>query len=163
MGGAIAQTLALASPERVSGLVLVGTGAKLRVTPEILDRLPDAFEAVVDTILGMAYGPGASEELIRLGSRTLAACDPHVVEGDFRACDAFDLMGRLEEISAPTLVIGGTADKLTPPKYTRYLAEHIPNAQLRLIEDAGHMLAVEAPEQVADVVGEWVGRLKVES
>jgi pimeloyl-ACP methyl ester carboxylesterase len=163
MGGAIAQTLALDSPERVAGLILVGTGAKLRVTPLILDRLPDEFEAVVDTIIEMAYGPGASEELIRLGRRTLAACDPHVLKGDFQACDAFDVMARLEAIRAPTLVIGGTGDKLTPPKYVRYLAEHIPNAQLHLIEDAGHMLALEAPQQVADVVGAWVGKLKVKS
>jgi pimeloyl-ACP methyl ester carboxylesterase len=163
MGGAIAQTLALDSPKRVAGLILVGTGAKLRVTPQILDRLPDEFEAVIDTIIEMAYGPGASDELISLGRRTLAACDPHVLEGDFRACDAFDVMARLEAIRAPTLVIGGTSDQLTPPKYVRYLAEHIPNAQLHLIEDAGHMLALEAPQQVADVVEAWVGKLRVAS
>jgi pimeloyl-ACP methyl ester carboxylesterase len=160
MGGAIAQTLALDFPERVVGLILFGTGAKLRVTPEILDRLPDEFEAVVDTIIEMAYGPDASDELIRLGRRTLATCDPYMLEGDFRACDAFDVMARLEAIRAPTLVIGGTGDKMTPPKYVRYLAEHIPNAQLHLLENAGHMLALEAPQQVADVVEGWVKQLE---
>jgi pimeloyl-ACP methyl ester carboxylesterase len=65
-------------------------------------------------------------------------------------------MGRLPEIKVPALVIGGSADKLTPLKYARYLAEHIPDARLVIIEGAGHMVMLEQPEQVADAVREFV-------
>jgi pimeloyl-ACP methyl ester carboxylesterase len=65
-------------------------------------------------------------------------------------------MERLGEIEHPTLVIVGTADQLTPPKYARFLTEHIPNARLVLVEDASHMVMLERPLEVTGAVREFL-------
>ena len=57
------------------------------------------------------------------------------------------------------VVIVGTGDQMTPVNYARYMADHIPNAQLAIIEGAGHMVAVEAPQEVADRVDTWLATL----
>jgi pimeloyl-ACP methyl ester carboxylesterase len=160
MGGAISQMTALTHPKRVAGLVLVGTGARLRVTPLILDGVLTEPEAAYDVITRYAWAADAPQELTRLGRQTLADTPPQVTHGDFLACDAFDVMERLGEISAPTLVISGTADLLTPHKYGVYLTEHIPNARLVTVEGGGHMMALEQPDVVAKAVREFVEALR---
>jgi len=156
MGGAIALDFALRYPDRLAGLILVGTGARLRVLPAILSGLLTDFEATVDLVLDYAFGPGASEQLKRLGRQRLLRTPPQVLHGDYAACDAFDVMERLGEIRCPTLVIGGTADRLTPPKYSVYLRDHIPGAELVLVDRAGHMVMLEKPEVVSRAVSEFI-------
>ena len=146
MGSAIALECALYAPQRVEALILVGSGARLRVTPLILEGLLTDFSATVDLICQYAYGPAASEFLRQRGRERMAETSPQVLHGDFLACDAFDVMARLGEIQCPTLIITGTADKLTPPKYATYLGDHIPDAQVVLVEEAGHMVMLERPE-----------------
>jgi len=156
MGGAVALETALSHPERVQGLVLVGTGARLRVTPAILQGILQDFEGAVELIGDFAYGPDAPEELKRRGRQWMAETSPQVLHGDFLACDAFDVMARLGEIRVPTLVVTGTADRLTPVKYARFLAQHIPDAQLVLVEGAGHMVMLERPQEVSEAVARFL-------
>ncbi len=158
MGGAIAQQLALDAPQRVAGLVLVATGARLRVTPQILDRVLTDCEAVIDFVLAHSFAPSADDGLRQVGRRILKAIPPQVVYGDYLACDRFDVMDRLPQIAAPALIIGGTADEMTPPKYLRYLAEHLPDAELHLIDGAGHMIMAERPAEVAHILRGWLER-----
>jgi pimeloyl-ACP methyl ester carboxylesterase len=159
MGGAIALTMALSWPDRLAGLLLVGSGARLRVLPAILDGLQSEFESTVDMVVDYAYGPNSPENLVRLGRRTLLKCDPAVIHGDYSACNTFDVMDHLGEINVPTLVVVGTADQLTPPKYAGYMVESLPNAELALVEGGGHMVAVEMPQDVANIVDNWLGGL----
>jgi pimeloyl-ACP methyl ester carboxylesterase len=156
MGGAIAQMAALTHPERVAGLVLVGTGGRLRVAPAILEGALNDFEGAVRLITRFAWAKDAPQELVRLGIQALSETPPQVLHDDFFACDKFDVMERLGEISAPTLVVAGTADLLTPHKYGVYLAEHIPRAQLFTVEGGGHMMALEQPDLVAGAVAEFI-------
>jgi pimeloyl-ACP methyl ester carboxylesterase len=65
----------------------------------------------------------------------------------------------LGEIRAPTLVITGTADQLTPTKYAHFLAQNIPGAQLVLVENAGHMVMLERPREVGEAVARFVASL----
>jgi pimeloyl-ACP methyl ester carboxylesterase len=65
-------------------------------------------------------------------------------------------MGRLGEVRRPTLVISGAADRLTPPKYSVYLRDHIPGAELVLVDAAGHMVMLEKPEVVARAISKFV-------
>jgi len=159
MGGAISQMTALTHPGRVAGLVLVGTGARLRVAPAILDGILDNFDAAIDLVTRFAWAKDAPQELTRRGRQMMAQTPPDVIHGDFAACDAFDVMQRLGEIDAPTLVITGTADLLTPHKYGAFLAEHIPNARLVTVEGGGHMMALEQPGPVARAVAEFISAL----
>jgi len=55
-------------------------------------------------------------------------------------------------VRAPALVACGAEDRLTPPKYVRALAEGLANARFELIPAAGHMLPMEAPAAVAELV-----------
>ncbi|MDY6875474.1 MAG: alpha/beta hydrolase [Chloroflexota bacterium] len=156
MGGAIALTLALYFPTRVAGLVLMATGARLRVAPAILDGMYSNFEGSVELVTRFAWSPEAPSALSELGRRALLEAGPDVLLGDFAACNRFDMMERLGEVKTPTLVIVGTADQLTPPKYARFLAEQIPEAQLVLIEGAGHMVMLERPQEAARAVREFL-------
>jgi pimeloyl-ACP methyl ester carboxylesterase len=154
MGGAIAMTLALDFD--VIGAVLVGTGARLRVAPAILEGIQSNFERSVEIITRFAWSQGASPRLTELGKQALLDTGPDVLLGDFSACDRFDVMERLEQVQVPTLVISSSADQLTPVKYGRFLAEHIPNAHLVIIENAGHMVMLEQPNKVAEAVREFL-------
>jgi pimeloyl-ACP methyl ester carboxylesterase len=156
MGGAIVQDMALHAPARLAGIVLVATGAKLRVAPELLESLAADHGRAVDFIVTHEYASNAPEQLVRLGRARLLETRPDVLQGDYTACNAFDVMSELSRISVPTLLIGGTADEMTPPKYLSFLAERIPGAQLRLIDGSGHMVALEQPAVVAQAVSDFL-------
>jgi pimeloyl-ACP methyl ester carboxylesterase len=156
MGGMIAQTLAARHPEQVRSLVSImsGTGSRwsgqpaLRVYPAFLARAPrerDAFiahiERLFDTI-GSRKLPRDPDDI-----RALAAAsydrdrDPF---GSLRQLGAIlasgDRSAELRRITAPTLVIHGSADPLVAPSGGRATARAIPNAELMMIEGMGHDL-----------------------
>jgi pimeloyl-ACP methyl ester carboxylesterase len=152
MGGAIALTMALDSPERVTALVLIATGARLRVAPSILERVSTDFEAAVSIITRHAWSQEVPSELVDLGRERFREAGPDVLLGDLIACDRFDVMERLGEIDVPTLVVAGSADRLAPVKYAHYLAEHVSGAQIAIIEGAGHMVMLERPAEAASII-----------
>ena len=156
MGGAISQYLALEHPQRVERLVLVGSGARLRVLPRLLQGLLQDFGSTVEMMLGLAYSSDCPPELVQLGRDEWLENEPSVVHGDFAACDNFDVTGRLGKISCPALVLCGEDDRLTPPKYAHYLQDSMPGASLTIIPNAGHMVMVEQPELVNQAIEEFL-------
>jgi pimeloyl-ACP methyl ester carboxylesterase len=159
MGGAIAQQFALAYPNRVEGLILVGTGARLRVLPRLLELLATDYERGVDLLMSLAVGPDAPAELRKALHRATADTAPGVVLGDLQACNAFDVMRRISTVTAPTLVICGEEDQLTPPKYARFLGEHIAGARVVVVPGAGHYVQVEKPRETTAAIREFVAGL----
>jgi pimeloyl-ACP methyl ester carboxylesterase len=155
MGGAIALWMALEHPGLVSALGLVATGARLRVSPELLSGFssPSTFPAAVETLVAWEFGPAADPALREAQRRGLHATGPVVTHGDFTACDGFDVRERLAGISVPALVLCGSEDRLTPPRLAQGLAGALPAARLELIPGAGHMLPQEAPAAVATALG----------
>ena len=156
MGGAIAQQFGLTYPARTAALVLIATGARLRVAPQILQFTELDLPAAADLISSLQWGPGTSDQIVRLGKQQLLANRPDVIHGDYQACNAFDVSDRLGDLRAPTLVVGGTADQLTPPKYATFLAERIAGAQIALVDGAGHMVMLEREEAVARAVEQFL-------
>ncbi len=156
MGGAIAQDFALNHASEVDRLILVGTGARLRVLPSFLQGLLNDFESAVEMILGYAYSDSAPQELVDLGRQEWLANPPEVLHGDFFACDNFDVMDRLGEIRCPILLICGEEDQLTPSKYSQFLRERVAGAMLTIIPRAGHMVMLEQPEQVSRAIEEFL-------
>jgi pimeloyl-ACP methyl ester carboxylesterase len=154
MGGGIALTLALEAPARVAALALVGTGARLRVGPAILQATsdPESYRAFGEASAERSFGPGASPALRAAFAEGWRAVEASVTHGDFLACDAFDVTARLPEIRAPAAVICGSCDALTPPKYSEYLRDHIAGARLTRVAGAGHMVMLEAPGAVAEAI-----------
>ena len=156
MGGAISQLFALTHPDRLAGLVLASTGAKLKVLPAIFETIHKDFEGYLKMMGQFSFGPGASEEIKQEVLEETRKQEPAVIAGDFRACDAFDVRERLSEIRIPTLVLSGAEDRLTPPKYSDFLVERIPGARLVRFPGAGHLLPVEKPEAFNRAVDEFV-------
>ena len=147
MGGAISIELALSGAAELSGLVLVATGARLKVQSAIIDGIERDWEASCRSEEG--FGPGAPAALKTAYAVNRIQGSPQVAASDFRACNVFDRMADLPKITLPTLVFGGGKDLLTPEKYARYLSERIPAATLVLLENAGHMLPIEEPQALA--------------
>ena len=160
LGGAIAQMVALTHPDRVAGIGLVGTGARLRVLPAILDGILNDFENTVPFVVENAYAPNLSDEMRVQALAELRACSPQVTHDDYAACNTFDVMNRLGEIRAPTLVICGKQDRMTPIKYSEFLASKIRGAKLMLIDNAGHSVMIEQPEATSRALVDFVKGVK---
>ena len=156
MGGAIAQTIALRHLPQVSGLILLGTGAKLPVSDAILDQVLTDFDAAVAFITKYSWSRSAPEQMIALGKQIMGETSPAIVHGDFVACNGFDVRDQLGNVAVPTLVVSGEVDKMTPVKFGRFLAEHIPDAQFELIDGAGHMLMLERPLPVTTHIQQFL-------
>lgn len=155
MGGAIAQLVALNYPDRVAGLVLVGTGGQLVVNPAILTGLRADFAATVAQIVGWQWADGYEQQQ-RLSLRRQLETDPDVYYSDFRACAGFDVRDQLGRVRIPTLVVGGTADRMTPYRQSEELRDLISGATLATIEGGGHMMLLEQPQVAADIVRGWL-------
>jgi pimeloyl-ACP methyl ester carboxylesterase len=156
MGGAIALAMALTYPDRVSGLILIGTGAKLSVHPDILNNTLTQSDKAIALIAEWEWAEGADEQLRRLSRKRLAQTRPEVLHGDYQACNAFDVRQQLDRIRVPTLIVGGRADRMTPFRYSTYLHEQILDSKLAAIDGGGHKMLLEQPQAVAAVVQQWL-------
>jgi len=161
MGGAIALTLALKHTEHVIALGLVGTGARLRVDPVILDSTanPTTFPIAISEIMKRAFSPQSDPHLIELAAQRMNAIRPAVLHGDFLACNAFNVMENIQKIRFPCQVICGQDDLLTPVRYAQYLTDQIPRAEVNLIPGSGHMVMLEQPEIVAETLSAFLSTL----
>jgi len=156
MGGAIVQTMALRYPEVIEGIVLVGTGARLRVLKTILEGIQTHFREIVPKINEYAFSRRANKDLIEKGIDGMLQCRPEVLYGDFLACDRFDVMKELEKINLPTLIVCGDEDELTPVKYSQFLHDRIKGSKLEIISGAGHMVMMESPSLFNDKIKEFL-------
>jgi pimeloyl-ACP methyl ester carboxylesterase len=158
MGGAITQQLLLDHPDACCAGILIGTGARLRVQPLILKTIQENFSGYVDSFLAFAASEKTDPERLRPISEATAQGKPQVALGDFKACDAFDVMERLPSILVPVLVITSEEDKLTPPKYGIFLEEKIKTASRVHIQDAGHLVPAEKPDEVNQAILDFLTR-----
>ncbi|GAI30037.1 unnamed protein product, partial [marine sediment metagenome] len=123
MGGAVAQLYGLKYGDEVKALVLIGTGARLRVLP---DWLKAVEEMVTDEAAWIKYlaerHRSTAPEIRRVVIEERMRIGPAVMLNDLLGCDKFDIMDRVHNIKLPTLVICGSEDERTPVKYAHYLA-----------------------------------------
>jgi pimeloyl-ACP methyl ester carboxylesterase len=143
MGGAVVIEAAIEYPEELDGLILIGSGARLRVSSEIFQGIEVDFEVTVEQLVQRCYGPGTSDKVVKWGLEQLLSEQPEVMRDDFKACNEFDRLSKISRIKHPALVVCGSEDSMTPPKYSHYLADNLQRATLRIIEGAGHMVMVE--------------------
>jgi pimeloyl-ACP methyl ester carboxylesterase len=160
MGGAIAQTLARTRPARLRGLILVATGARLRVLARILELLRDRPAEGRDLVHALSYAAETPPQRVAVADRVLRETPPLVTLGDYLACDRFDLLGEVGLIRTPTVVVVGAEDRLTPPRYGRFLAETIPGAGLVEILAAGHFPQLEQPDAVNAVMRDFLAAVR---
>jgi len=159
MGGATVLTLALAYPDDIGGLILVGTGAKLGVAPEILEGLKSNPMRTIENIITPRSFNSIDLSLGRESRAALSVSNLPVFLNDYLACTGFDIRKDLSTISARTLVVCGDKDRMTPPGFSHYLNANIPGSELRFIKDSGHMLPLEKPDALASVVQAFLASL----
>jgi pimeloyl-ACP methyl ester carboxylesterase len=152
MGGAIAMTIATTNPARVAGLGLIGIGTPLEIPSDILENLsnPAMVSAALNQIKVLSFSRDAHPQLVELVSKRLAEMRASVLRGDFLACVRFNMANALEAIKQPVIVIAGALDQLMPLRYAQLLTKKIKGAELRVIPEAGHMLMLEKPNDVAE-------------
>ena len=168
MGGAIAQELALAHPEKVRSLVLNGTYCRgdhffrevirsWKWAAEKSDNLRDFLNVVnLWCFAPRIYNEGIMEEWL-----TAAAESEHAqsVDAFCRSADALiehDSADRVGAIAVPTLVTVGDLDLCLPERFSRELVARIPGAQLKVIAENGHQPFQEGPEAYnALLAGFW--------
>ncbi len=156
LGGAVAQMTYLLSRDCVKGIVLVGSGARLRVLPEILWGFKNNFLSTAHKSIDFLFYKGFNEkEVIKGILDDILDCGSEICFRDFNACDKFDLLEKYKnkeiEINVPMLCIVGNKDVLTPPKYARFFGDVL-GAKVEIIKDAGHMVMLEKPKEVNRVL-----------
>ena len=159
MGGAIALDFALAYAYRLAAIMVVGSGARMRVAPQLLEGVVHDFEATTATITDYSYHPDTPAAEKELYLRHLRESDPHVLYGDFVACHNFDVVDRLPTLTTPALFVCGLQDRMTPPERSIYLHNHVGGSELLLVDNAGHNVMIEQPQQVADSLQSFLAKV----
>lgn len=172
MGGMIAQELALAD-DRVASLTLLCTspgGDEAAPTPpEVQEHIFSAPEDAdprerIRYLMEPAVSEGFYErepELVdRIVDWRLAGdATPTGREAQAAAVAAFDASDRLDDLSVPTLVLHGTADRVLPVENADLLAELLPHAEVDLFEGGPHLFFVEERERVNDRVRSFLSEV----
>lgn len=156
LGGLIALQMGLDYASELGGLILVGTGARMRVLPALLETARAEPEQALRALKNIAAisrnDPALSARL--LNEQVQPA--PNILYRDLMACNGFDVMERLQELrDLPTLILCGAEDRNAPVKYSEYLRAHIADSVLKIIPGAGHYVQGEKPEEVNQAIAEW--------
>jgi 3-oxoadipate enol-lactonase len=159
LGGMVGMWLAINAPERIDRLVLCCTSAKLGPPSMWAERAATVrahgVEAIADAGIGRWLTAGfiAREPETTAEVRAMLAATP--AEGYAGCCAAIegmDLLDRLGEIRAPTLVVAAAQDPATPPEHGERIANAVPGARLAVIDDAAHLATVEQPAVITDLI-----------
>jgi pimeloyl-ACP methyl ester carboxylesterase len=156
LGGAIVQETYFKHPEKVDSLILIGTGARLKVSPIILAQLRNDYEDFIASLPIGAFYRKTSKDIIEWYARQTSKVGAQVTLRDFMICDAFNRIGELSSIKIPCLIICGKADKLTPVKYSQFFNDNIKDSELVVINEAGHMVMLEKPEDLNQAIKNFI-------
>lgn len=167
-GGVVAQRFALDFASRLDGLVLASTSSEVgSKATAAWNRLADAIER---NGFGSAdrdpdprgFGPAfaaAHPEVVRALAAETRANDPAAYAASARAFGSYDWTADLGRITAPTLILQGLADQLTPPGGSVILSRGIPRSRLVMVPDAGHNLPIEMPALFTTAILSFLGGL----
>jgi pimeloyl-ACP methyl ester carboxylesterase len=156
LGSAITQWIALSPRPWLAGIGLVGAGARLKVVPSLLDGILNASPTALASFADYAVSSNADNRVRSQVRERFQTGSAKLIHGDLLACDRFDVMNRLAEISVPTCIIVGEEDRLTPVKYSRHLHDSIKGSRLAVVPGAGHLVMMEQPEAFNEHMGEFL-------
>lgn len=161
LGGAVAQHLALEHPKRVGALGLVSTLPRFGTREAWIDRAVEVRRQGTAPLAKGLEGKWISEEfassrpdLVAELAAMIMSTDPEGYASNAEALAEWDVRGRLGGIEAPTVVIGGSADRSATPRALSELTAGIPGARHVTVEGAAHLVPVEQPTQVAGILAE---------
>ncbi|EEX10251.1 hydrolase, alpha/beta fold family [Ruegeria lacuscaerulensis ITI-1157] len=166
MGGVVALELVRRAPDRVTRLCLMATDAQAD-TPQIAANREELIvgaqagrlEEVMRKVIGTdTLAPGPQRLPILSDMLQMASeLGPDLFVRQMRALQRRpDQQGTLRRIKVPTLVLCGAHDTLTPVRKHNFMAELIPEAVLHVVNDAGHLPTLEAPEETTGALIDWL-------
>ena len=158
MGGAIVLELALRHSHSVLALGLLAAGPRLPIPPDILADAanPTTFRKATEKLNGRALGSVANPRLGELILQRMAETRQSVLYGDLIACNNFDATNEIGKIQQPSLILCGSEDRMTPVRYSQFLADTISFAKLVIISRAGHMVMYEDPQSTANALEKFL-------
>jgi pimeloyl-ACP methyl ester carboxylesterase len=163
MGALISLEAARAQPERTAGLMLIGFAPKMPVHPDLLNAAkanePKASELIASWGFGPAGQVGGNQTpglaMLPLGLRLIQRAPAGSLHADLAACDAYRDAENLA-ITAPVLLLQGTADRMTPAKGTKAFVEKLAKTDIRMLDGIGHMVMAEAPDDVTAALRDFI-------
>jgi pimeloyl-ACP methyl ester carboxylesterase len=158
MGGFIGLLAVERRPERFTGLVLVSS--VYEVTPDATAGLvagsrADYVRTIAEFVEACVPEPD-SEHLKRWGRDILGRAEPEAAARLLEGC--YGESADLSKIAVPTLIIHGTKDTIVSPDIATHLATEIADAELHLLDGAGHVPTVTRPDQVVEIIDDWLRR-----
>lgn len=163
VGGLIAQRFALDHPERIAGLVLCDTAAKIGDAASWSDRIAaveaGGLEAIADAVM-LRWFPAelrAGRDAEIEGWSNLLLRSP--VEGYLGTCAALrdaDLTDEIGGITQPTLVLAGAEDQSTPVSVVCAMADRLPAVHLAIVDRAGHLPCIDQPARVSLLIRDYL-------
>lgn len=106
-----------------------------------------------------SFHPDSPREWLERSKENMMQITPQALAGDLSACNRFDVLDQLTRLDLPALILCGSMDVMTPPKFSRLLHEQLTNSELHIIKDAGHMLMLEKPEEVSSLMKQFMDKL----
>jgi 3-oxoadipate enol-lactonase len=158
-GGLVAQHVAIRHPGLVMGLVLSGTSCTTSEAERtiFLDRARVAQAEGMEPVARAAIGrwfteAGMDLPVVAKAYRRLLDDDPASWAKTFDAIAEHNVLDRLGDVRARTLVVTGDADVATPPRFAEEMAAALPDCELRILEGVPHMGYLERPELLARTI-----------
>jgi pimeloyl-ACP methyl ester carboxylesterase len=166
MGGYLAFEIWRQAPERVERIAFLDTSALADAPEQTMARLERISAAREGRLMEVAAAlfpafvhPRRALD-VDLGARFLAMAresGPNAFERQQRAIMARpDSRPTLASVRAPTLVLVGAQDRVTPPEQARVIAEGIAGARLAVIPHCGHLSTMERPEETTRALAQWL-------
>ena len=152
---------ALRYPEELQGLILLGTGARLRVHPYYLERCREPGEDNHPWLeQHLEYYRDVQEDVFPVLRHRAAELGPEVELNDLMACDKFDMLASVGDIELPTRVICGSEDVMTPVKYSQFLADKIEGATQTIIPGGTHFVHMEKYQRVNEEIEDFLTSIR---
>lgn len=161
MGTFVALEMAAAEPDLVRGLVLMGTASAMPVHPQLLELAKDNVPAAAALMAGWSHHPnsklhpnptpgqwmtGAMRALVEMS-------EPGVLANDLEACARYEgALTAAASVKAPTTVVIGAADKMTPGRAAQPVIEALAHVRTEILDGAGHSMMYEDPRNTCRII-----------
>ncbi|MDX3746406.1 4-carboxymuconolactone decarboxylase [Streptomyces sp. AK08-02] len=159
LGGAIGAELALRHPERLASLALIAASPRFGTADEFRQRgvivRTNGLDPIARTSPERWFTSGfaaAQPAITEWAVQMVRTTDPGCYIAACESLASFDVRGELARVGVPTLVLVGSDDQVTGPAEARTLVAGIPDARLAVVPGASHLVPVEQPAAVTDLL-----------